>query len=61
MDTTIKVHVVDYGRASLYMRYVDPVTGKQKTRSTGTNKRKQAERIAAKWEAELQEGRYVAP
>ncbi|MFG0333956.1 MAG: tyrosine-type recombinase/integrase, partial [Maioricimonas sp. JB049] len=32
-----------------------------KTRSTWTKKRKQAERIAAKWEAELQEGRYVAP
>jgi hypothetical protein len=24
----IKVHVVDYGRKNLYMRYVDPLTGK---------------------------------
>jgi integrase len=61
MQSEIKVHVIDYGRKNLYMRYVDPVTGKQSTRSTGTHKRKDAERIAHKWEAELQEGRYKAP
>jgi integrase len=61
MNTEIKVHVIDYSRKNLYMRYVDPVTGKQSTRSTGTHKRKEAERIAHKWEADLQEGRYKAP
>jgi len=57
----IKVHVVDYGRPSLYMRYKDPLTGKQSTKSTGTSNRKEAAKIAAKWEAELQEGRYKSP
>jgi len=40
------------------MRYVDPFTSKQVTRSTGTEKKREAERVAAKWEAELREGRY---
>lgn len=53
----INVHVVDYGRNSLYMRYTDPVTGKHVTRSTGTKRKREAERAAAKWEAELREGR----
>ena len=61
MKNEIKVHVIDYGRRNLYMRYVDPVTGMQSTRSTGVHKRKEAERIAHKWEADLQEGRYKAP
>ncbi len=42
------------------MRYVDPMTGKQKTKSARTSDRKQAEKIAAKWEADLCEGRYSA-
>ena len=59
----IKVHVVDYGRKFLQMRYVDPVTGKQKTRSTGVprSKRREAERIAHKWEHDLCEGRFKTP
>lgn len=57
----IKVHVVDFKRPVLYMRFRDPLTGKQVTRSTGTGNRKAAEKLAAKWEAELQEGRYKAP
>lgn len=40
------------------MRYVDPITGKQVARSTRATRRREAERIAAKWEAELQDGRY---
>lgn len=56
----INVMVVRYGdRKFLMMRYKDPVTGKQIARSTGTTSRKQAERAAAKWEAELREGRYA--
>ena len=56
----INVMVVRYGdRKFLMMRYRDPVTGKQIARSTGSTSRKQAERTAAKWEAELREGRYA--
>lgn len=58
MHESIKVHVVDYGRACLYMRYTDPTTGKQITRSTKTAKRADAVKAAGKWEAELREGRY---
>ena len=56
MDSSINVHVADYGRKSLYMRYQHPVTGRQITRSTGTKKKREAERAAAKWEAELRAG-----
>ena len=59
MIDEIKVHVVKYpDRANLVMRYRDPFTGKQVQRSTGTTKQRDAERKAAKWEAELREGRY---
>ncbi len=59
MNEEIRVHVVKYPtRKNLVMRYVDPLTNKQVTRSTGTAKKREAERVAAKWEAELQEGRY---
>lgn len=59
MNDLIKVHVVTYKRqTNLFMRYRDPVTGKQVARSTGTPKKRDAERAAAKWEAELREGRY---
>lgn len=56
---TIRVHVVKYAdRANLVMRYRCSLTGKQVQRSTGTTRQKEAVKIAAKWEAELQEGRY---
>jgi len=59
---SIRVHVVRYpDRKNLVMRYTDPSNGKQVQRSTGTNKKREAERIAAKWEADLQEGRYRKP
>lgn len=63
MDSTeIRVTVVRYpDRRFLMMRYTDPVTGKQKTRSTRQTTRRAAERAAAKWEAELQAGRYHPP
>ena len=57
----IKVQVVTFkGRTNLMLRYVDPMTGKQVHKSSGCTKRKEAERAAAKWEAELREGRYFA-
>lgn len=61
MDDRINVCVVDYGRKYLYMRFRDPESGKQNTRSTGKSNRREAERVAAKWEAELREGRYQKP
>src|SRR5262245_10263340 len=58
----IKVSVIARrDRKFLVMRYIDPVTDKPKARSTKTTNRREAERVAAKWEAELQEGRYHAP
>ena len=58
----IKVHVARYGdRKNLMMRYTDLVTAKLVARSTGTTSKREAEKVAAKWEAELQEGRYQKP
>ena len=62
IDNEITVLVVEYpDRKNLMMRYKEPATGKHIARSTGTNKRREAERIAAKWEAELRDGRYSSP
>ena len=62
MDEQIKVIVVKRGdRKHLMLRYVDPMTGRQKTKSAKTGKLKEAESKGAKWEAELREGRYHAP
>ena len=58
-ENEIQVTVVKYpDRKYFMMRYIDPITGKQVARSTRTTRRREAERIAAKWEAELQDGRY---
>ena len=58
----IRVHVVkEADRANYSMRYVDPVTALQVKRTAGTADRKEAERIAHKWEAEVNEGRYQRP
>ena len=62
MQDTIKVHVVKYKtRPNLVMRYIDPLTGKQVAKTANTTRRRDAERAAAKWEAELREGRYQKP
>ena len=61
-ENEIKVTVTKYAdRKYFVMRYVDPVTGKWHSRSTEATTRREAERAAAKWEAELQEGRYQQP
>jgi integrase len=55
----IRVKVTRHGhRKYLVMYYDDPLTGKREQRSTKQTKRREAEREAAKWEAELREGRY---
>lgn len=58
----IRVKVTKHGRRRcFYMYYDDPITGKREWRSTKKTSRREAEREAAKWEAELQEGRYKRP
>lgn len=62
MGEQIKVYVVhDPGKTNLVMRYRDPMTGRLVKRTTGTTSRREAEKRAAQWEAELREGRYHAP
>ena len=62
MNNDIRVHVVKYkNRKNLVMRYVDPLTGRQVSRTARTVRKRDAERLAAKWEAELREGRYQKP
>ena len=58
MTSEIRVYVASYGRKFLYMRYTDPMTGERIAKSTGKADPKEAAKVAAKWEAELQEGRY---
>ncbi len=57
-STTIRVNVVDYGRTALMLRYRDPRTGKQHSRSSGTSSRKEADRLAAVWEADINAKRW---
>jgi len=64
----VKVKVVEFGNRKYYqMQFRDPMTGRKVTRSTRVERtgRKQdrikAERVAAKFEAELREGRYREP
>src|SRR5262245_46328860 len=53
----VSVTVVRFpDRKNLMLRYIDPVTGKQKHKSAETTNKRDAERAAAKWEAELLAG-----
>lgn len=62
MTDEIKVHVVDYGPGrNLVLRYLDPTTNKQVTKSASTRIMRDAERAAGKWQSELNEGRYQKP
>src|SRR5690606_21167078 len=62
MVEEIKVHILKKpGRKILYMRYRDPMTGKDVTRSTGETARSRADRAAGQWEAELRAGLYKSP
>lgn len=57
----VKVHVVRYpDRSDLVLRYVDPITKRQKQRTAGTADKKEAERAAARWEDELLTGKFKA-
>lgn len=62
----INVRVVDRGRRYFYLRYRDPVTGRNVEKSSevetgGKAQRRKAEKEAAVWEADLKAGRYKSP
>lgn len=56
MSDGIVVTVVDRGRTYLYLRYIDPVDGKTREKSSGLSDWKAAERAAWKWQEELNSG-----
>jgi len=59
IDSSIQVKVTRFGdRKYLLAYYDDPITGRRISKSTKQTSQKEAEKFAAKWEAELQEGRY---
>lgn len=49
------------GRRFWQAYYIDPISGKQKFRSTGTTSKRDADKFAGKWEDELRTGRFKAP
>ncbi len=57
----ITVYVVNYNRKFLSLQYVDPVTGKRKTKSSKTNNRRKAGLAAVEWQTELRNGLYKSP
>lgn len=62
MSDEIKVTVCKYpDRTNLVLRYVDPLTGRQRTKTAGTADEAEAIKAAGKWEDELRSGRYQAP
>lgn len=53
----VRVAVIRYpDRVNLVLAYTDPVTGRRRTKSAGTRRMADAERLAAKWEAQLEAG-----
>jgi hypothetical protein len=61
MNATIKVGVVKYDdRPNLVLLWTDPETGRLRTKSAGTPRRRDAERAAAKLEAEISDGKHSA-
>ncbi len=65
----LTVSIVEFGDRKHYqMQYRDPISGRKKTKSSGIERitghkkeRDDALKVAAKWEAELREGRYHSP
>jgi site-specific recombinase XerC len=49
-----RVHVTRNGKPRYQLWYTDPVTEKRRWRSTDTTDRREAERAAARWEADLE-------
>jgi len=61
-ENEIKVYVCEYpDRKNFVMMYVDPITGRRKSKSAKTSNKKDADKLAAQWESALREGRYASP
>ncbi len=59
MSDSIKVLVVKYpDREHLVLRWRDPITGKARSKTSGTTKRREAERKAAALEREILDGHH---
>lgn len=59
MNEEIKVHVVKYSdREHLVLRWRDPITGKPRCKTSGTTRRRDAERKAGQLEKEILEGQH---
>jgi integrase len=62
MNDEIRVTVMQYtDRPNLVLAYVDPISGKRKTKSAGTSNEKAAWKAAATWEEELRAGPHCPP
>jgi len=59
-EIVVRVHSHGPGR-SLALVYFDPVSGRKKTKSSGTTDWREAERLAGELEKELRAGRYTPP
>jgi integrase len=58
MNKKIRVHTVMYkGCVCWSLRYADPVTGKQRRKSSRTENREEARKLARDWENDLNNGR----
>ena len=60
-EDEIQVTLIDRGRKYLYMRFIDPDTGKLQERSTGESNERYAERAAGVWQKEIEVGTYKSP
>jgi integrase len=56
---TLRVHVRRKGRRNFYLYYVDPLTGREVTRSARTDDKAEANRAAQRWETELLASRGI--
>ena len=62
MNDEIRVAVMRYAdRENLILVYVDPISGKRKTKSARTSNEKDAWKAAAAWEEELRAGPHCPP
>src|SRR5205807_5574377 len=62
MSIEVRVKVVfRHGRGAFVLRWRDPDTGAWKEQSASTTAKKEADKLAAQLEADLQQGRFVAP
>lgn len=55
----VRVYVIDSDREHLRLRYRDPATGKSHYRTSGTTSKREAEKLAAVWEADINAKRWV--